>query len=562
MIRSILERGPQSLLLRVRWLFLILGLLVATIVLIDLPRWDVPWWPRGVLGSVAVITMCAWVVYRYRRPDAPLLTDVLPLAVIATLGLTAPSPDDGFGVAFVLLCYRVMFADRRTALVSGVTYYAAFLVPYVIVEPEEAISDPVGALLVLLFFVLVAAIMQALADAARQHELATERERILLQLSQQLLQADSERTVELAAVQAAARVSGAGATAAVWLTRDEDRSGPTSPGGSAAPVGVAPLLARFPTRSAEELGTGEPLLFDGAEAQTIAAAFGQHLTHPQLLVVPLVDGARLEGIVVVVPGALPLHADDRGVMKRFANEVVLGLERVRLTDDLRRANTVKDQFLSMVSHELRTPLTVVRGLVETLLDHRAAIGPDVRDQFLQRMQAQALRQQRLIDDLLTTSQVMAGQLSLAPTELDVGQLVEGVATELGVAEQVTLLSDDVVPRVWADRLHVIQILGNLLTNATKYGAPPFEIRIRKDLDEVVTCVRDHGPGIGVPDAEVLFEPFEQAAGNNRAVGGVGLGLSIVRRLALANAGSVEVCSAASSGACFAVRLPVVPPRPA
>ncbi|HMC70964.1 MAG TPA: HAMP domain-containing sensor histidine kinase, partial [Mycobacteriales bacterium] len=174
---------------------------------------------------------------------------------------------------------------------------------------------------------------------------------------------------------------------------------------------------------------------------------------------------------------------------------------------------------------------------------------------VRRMAEQTRRLRRLVEDLLATSRIDAGQLIVRTRLLHLNQVVARVLEDIkGPAVTV----DDPSPLfVVADRDHVEQIVVNYLTNAFKYGAPPY--RLSLDEADGAAVLRMCDGGDGVPDAFVprLFERFSRGpTAVARDVSGTGLGLSIVRELARAQRGEVWYQPNEPTGACFCLRLPL------
>jgi signal transduction histidine kinase len=228
-----------------------------------------------------------------------------------------------------------------------------------------------------------------------------------------------------------------------------------------------------------------------------------------------------------------------------------------LNSALREANAGKDAFLAAVSHELRTPLTVIGGFTDSLRRIRHDADLEI---FLDPIDRNVRRLDGLVSDLLTLASLDAGAVAVFAEDLDLTALARAAPRELaglGVAE-VDVQVPDVAVLVRADRRHVERILTNLLTNATRHGSPPVELRVEPDGDEVLLAVRDHGGGIDPALRPQLFERFVRGPRTDR-VAGTGLGLAIVHELARLNGGSVAY-RAAEPGACFEVRLPTPSPQ--
>jgi signal transduction histidine kinase len=251
-----------------------------------------------------------------------------------------------------------------------------------------------------------------------------------------------------------------------------------------------------------------------------------------------------------------------------AREAELRLQNVRLEQEARaaqEANRLKDEFVSMVSHELRSPLTSVRGYVDLLLEGSAGGLSTEQREFLQVVNHNSGRMLSLINDLLDIARIESGrvQLNCQPVEVDqlVAQAAESLRPQIEAKSQVmdVALTGD-VPRVWADPDRGVQILVNLLSNASKYT--PEQGRIRLDAvargPEVEIRVRDTGVGIPPEQLEQLFTRFFRVSGEAaRMAGGTGLGLVITKALVEAQGGSISVESEPGVGSTFAFTLPTV-----
>lgn len=236
---------------------------------------------------------------------------------------------------------------------------------------------------------------------------------------------------------------------------------------------------------------------------------------------------------------------------------------VRDISERRRIEQLKDEFVSTVSHELRTPLTSIAGSLGLLAGGAAGALPEKAARLIQIAQANSQRLVRLINDILDIEKIESGKLRLEMTSLDLRDIasraidgVRGYAEELGV--ELTLAEGEAAPvRGDADRL--IQVVTNLLSNASKFSPRGGEVRITVDPETRVArlSVADQGPGI--PDAfrSRIFSKFAQADGSDtRAKGGTGLGLAIAREIAERHGGRLWFESAEGEGATFYLDLPL------
>lgn len=238
-------------------------------------------------------------------------------------------------------------------------------------------------------------------------------------------------------------------------------------------------------------------------------------------------------------------------------------ERVALAE-AEAANTAKDEFLATLSHELRTPLSAILGWTYILQRRREELGTLARGVDIIERNAKA--QARLIEDLLDMSRIVAGKISLELEPVVAALLIDQViatVTPNAQAKGVTIdrdLSDDLVP-VLADSHRLQQVLWNLVTNAVKFTDSGGRVVISAKVEgsEIAFSVRDTGAGIGADFLPQVFERFRQADGSTtRSHGGLGLGLSIVKRITELHGGSVSAFSAGlGQGSTFTVRVPVV-----
>lgn len=243
--------------------------------------------------------------------------------------------------------------------------------------------------------------------------------------------------------------------------------------------------------------------------------------------------------------------------------VVLGA--LVVIDDIserQRLDAVRRDFVANISHELKTPVGALGVLAETLAGED---DPDVVSRLAERMQQEAFRVARTIDDLLQLSQIEAGELpSRDPVPVHL-VLAEAVDRTRAAAEMqgVTLHVDEPSPRltVVGDRRQLVSALANLCDNAVKYSDRDGAVRLsaRTDGTWVEIDVADEGIGIPGADLERVFERFYRVdRARSRDTGGTGLGLAIVRHVVQNHEGSVTVRSREGEGSTFTLRLPAGP----
>jgi CheY-like chemotaxis protein/nitrogen-specific signal transduction histidine kinase len=226
------------------------------------------------------------------------------------------------------------------------------------------------------------------------------------------------------------------------------------------------------------------------------------------------------------------------------------------------ANSRKDEFLAMLAHELRNPLSPI---VSALAVVRSARAPaEAREQALAVIERQVRNMTRIVDDLLDVSRISNGKIALQPSPSDVGTLVQhAIETSQPLIEARRQHVVCVLPErpltIEVDATRVEQILANLVTNAAKYTPPGGQIWVSAGLeaDDVVFRVRDDGIGIPAEKLAHVFDLFHQGDHSiDRARGGLGVGLTLVRKLVELHGGSVTASSAGpGQGSEFVVRFP-------
>jgi len=240
-------------------------------------------------------------------------------------------------------------------------------------------------------------------------------------------------------------------------------------------------------------------------------------------------------------------------------------ESKRTECELKAANHAKDELLAMLSHELRNPLSAVRNAVLT-----ARLDDTRRDRALEVAGRQVEQLERLVDGLLDVARITQGKITLRRDRVSVADVVEravesvrSMVGERGHALSVRLPEE----KVWieGDSTRLEQAVVNLLTNAAKYtpSGGRIEVAAEREGGDAVVRVRDNGVGIGPEMLARVFDLFAQADRSlDRAPGGLGIGLTLVRRLVEMHGGRVAAHSdGVGCGAEFVLRLPALPRQP-
>ena len=275
------------------------------------------------------------------------------------------------------------------------------------------------------------------------------------------------------------------------------------------------------------------------------------------------ETVRAEEIVMAVPdgrnvsvllNATPILSGEGEV-----ESVVVTMQDLAAVEEVER---LRAEFLGMVSHELRMPLTSVMGAATALLNPAADLDPAEMRQFHRIIMDRAEHMRELIGDLLDVARIETGTLPVDPEPAEVTALVDRARSAFASAGGRNDLAMEVapdLPLVLADRRRIVQVIGNLLTNAARHSPESSEITVSamRQGNSVEVSVSDRGRGIPAADLPHLFRRFSGREGRDTA-GDTGLGLAICKGIVEAHGGRIRAESDGPGlGARFAFTLPVV-----
>lgn len=286
-----------------------------------------------------------------------------------------------------------------------------------------------------------------------------------------------------------------------------------------------------------------------------------------LAFIPLKSAGRVIGkFMVYFDTPHEFEPEEIQLCETIAGHVTYAIERARTERELRESSRRKDEFLAMLGHELRNPLGPLRNMLDVLSE--ATADEALRERAYDTMRRQVDQLTRLVDDLLDVSRISRGVIKLRPERLELGALVDETARSfLPVAsrkrqELDVILADEPV-RVAADPTRVIQVVENLLSNASKFTGPGGRISVTVGREDGAGVLRVHDTGVGIEPERLphVFERFSRSGDPREGpqLEGLGIGLSLVRSLVDLHGGTIEAHSEGRGhGAEFVVRLPLAP----
>ena len=232
-------------------------------------------------------------------------------------------------------------------------------------------------------------------------------------------------------------------------------------------------------------------------------------------------------------------------------------------EQLRELDQMKDEFIAVFSHELRTPLTSIIGYLELLEDPDMSELDEQQRSFTTIMHRNADRLLRLVGDLLFLAGLQTGELAIQHREADLCELARSaIEAARSMAEQkhiVLTCASGHVPVIPGDEGRLAQLLDNLISNALKFTheGGQVDVTVGVEGNSVVLTVADTGIGMSTEEQQHIFERFFRAEfATDRAIQGLGLGLTIVKAIVDAHSGTITVQSEPERGTAFRVRLPL------
>jgi len=239
-------------------------------------------------------------------------------------------------------------------------------------------------------------------------------------------------------------------------------------------------------------------------------------------------------------------------------------ELVSANERLKELDRLKSYFLSNVSHELRTPLTAVQGLADNMLDGVTGVLSNKQLTYMTGIKQSTERLERLINDLLDLSVIEAGKTQLRPTTFSITVLLQDVTNTLKPMAKEKHIDFEVILHngylnAWADRDKITQVLTNLVGNAIKFSREMGKVILTVSALEdslVEISVADEGPGIPTEEVSKIFDEFYQITQPGREKSkGVGLGLTISKKLVEMHGGKIRVESIFGNGSTFSFTIP-------
>ncbi|MBO0935040.1 HAMP domain-containing histidine kinase [Fibrella sp. HMF5335] len=218
---------------------------------------------------------------------------------------------------------------------------------------------------------------------------------------------------------------------------------------------------------------------------------------------------------------------------------------------------VRKEVLDTIVHEFQTPISAIKMAADILQTPFGRSSPERMDKYVQMIREETERLQQQVDVMLSLARADSNRLSLCLDTVDLNNLLQSIAERHGEYLELRLLATK--PLLVADRLHLTNVLHNLLDNAVKYSVSDPELKIHTEFDKsgLVIAVTDHGMGIPKHLQRKVFQPFFRVSEADQvSVKGFGLGLSYVQRIIEAHDWRIELVSEVGRGSEFKIRIPL------
>jgi len=307
-----------------------------------------------------------------------------------------------------------------------------------------------------------------------------------------------------------------------------------------------PVGGGFAGRIAAE---ARPIVLDDVDHADVLNPILREKGIKSMLGVPLIASDSVIGVLHI--GTLTprfFGSEDVELLQLVASRAAIAIEKAKVHDEMVRLDQMKLNFVAIASHELRTPATSVYGIAATL--RRDDISDEARKELEETLWEQAVRFRRLIEQLLDLSRLDARAIPIELQRLVLRDILADIAAHSAPGDDV-LIEVPADLEVAADRLALERIVGNLVTNAVRYGKPPVVVSAQPLDTYLRVSVEDRGQGVPPEIVPRLFERFERGSIGQ----GSGLGLSIAQAYARAHGGDLIYNPPAGGGARFDLILP-------
>ncbi len=290
------------------------------------------------------------------------------------------------------------------------------------------------------------------------------------------------------------------------------------------------------------------------------------LDNRYFLGLPLFVESKVNSALVFIRFGGPDYLPDQIIFSQLIAEQIehilerqILVNRIASLEALRRLDKLQEEFVATVSHDLRSPLGFIKGYTTTLLRNDAEWDIDSRREFLTIIDEETDRLSNLIDNLFDSSRLQSGTLPMIFQTVKIGTFLSDFSQRIILGDFPVVIHldlDQSEEMVWIDSTRMIQVLDNLISNATKYAPDsPINLSLQLLQDTVHITIQDCGPGIPKAQLNKIFKRFYRLPQHRDSIKGSGLGLFICKQIIDAHHGEIYADSVLGKGTSFHILLP-------
>jgi signal transduction histidine kinase len=327
-----------------------------------------------------------------------------------------------------------------------------------------------------------------------------------------------------------------------------------------------PLEQQSNMRVAVDTGQPQQVTYIGDQHGILADAHSQ-------IVVPIRREANVIGLIMMESFSMDAPPEALTFLTRLSDHAAIAIANAQLYAEVQAASVAKSEFVSFVAHELKNPMTSIKGYTELLAAGTVGTINENQSNFLHTIRSNVERMSTLVSDLNDNSKIEAGRLRLEFKGVDVAEAVDEAVKSTkrqldDKKQEVSLSLPETLPKIWADRTRLAQILINLVSNANKYTPESGKVTIGAErtanqwdpegaAEVVHIWVKDSGIGISLEDQKKIFQKFFRSDDQKaREAPGTGLGLNITKSLIEMMGGRIWFESEFRQGTTFHFTVPV------
>jgi signal transduction histidine kinase len=519
----------------------------------------------ATLAVAALVAVAVWLApwQRLLSERGPLLLYIWSIADIALISVAVAITGGARSELYVLYALTTVFFAacypiRVQVVMLGVTltgYLAALVAVGWTVAPGTFLFrlGAIGAV-----FLIASFLSRELIRQVDSHGEARRRAERWAELLSSVAAAARSTTLEPERVlEVALRgMQELGFQTSAICTVDEREQVVTVVCGAGAPHGLTPgtQLALTDANGTPMVGLGTLALFHDYDRRPDADPLLRAAGVTAVAVAPVWVAGWLAAVLVAgTGGRRSISRQEAEAIEVLASQTGIALENLKHVEHLQH---LEGDFLAHVSHELRTPLTVIHGIACTLAESWEAVDDGTRAELFRALIGNTTSLQSMLENVLDTVGVENGSSDIAFTAMDLSGLLRRIAARLRLlfGERSLLLEVELGLTASADPMLIERAVENLLSNAAKYSNGSVTLRALSQDGEIVVSVSDEGPGLTSEELEHVGERFWRGRHEGGPARGLGLGLSLIRRILELHETGLEITSTPDAGSVFSFRL--------